>query len=149
MENQGGCILFQAPPSFKNNAENEEILKNFLKNLNPDFNNVIEFRHSSWWNVETLNLLKNYNVAFCTVSGIHMPSDLMISADFAYLRFHGPEEVYSSEYSDDQLKSWADSVKELLASNKVNDVYCYFNNDFYGFAVKNAKTLQSLLGKQF
>ena len=148
MGDRAGCILFQAPPSFSKTQENEEVLRKFLELINPSFHNVIEFRHSSWWNEETLDLLRKYNVAFCTVSGINMPSDVMISADFGYFRFHGPEEVYASEYSDEQLRAWADAINELISGGTINDVYCYFNNDFHGFAINNAKTLHSLLNRR-
>lgn len=147
MGDRAGCILFQSPPSFKKTTENEEVLRNFLDQTDSSFHNVIEFRHASWWNEETLNVLKKYNVAFCTVSGIKMPPDVMISADFAYFRFHGPDKVYASEYSEEKLHQWADSINDLLSGGQINDVFCYFNNDFYGFAVKNAKMLQSLLYK--
>jgi len=148
MEDRAGCILFQAPPSFKKTPENEEVLRNFLDQINPSFHNVIEFRHPSWWNEETPDVLKQYNVAFCNVSGIKMPSDVMVSADFAYFRFHGPKEVYASEYSEEQLRQWADSINELVSAGKINDVYCYFNNDFHGFAIHNAKTFQSLFNRR-
>ena len=147
MGKRAGCILFQAPPSFRKTPENEEILGRFLENTDSAYHNVMEFRHASWWNKETLDLLKHYNVAFCTVSGINMPSDVMVSADYAYFRFHGPKEVYASEYSGEQLCAWADSINELISKEKIRDVYCYFNNDFHGFAIKNAKTLQSLINR--
>lgn len=140
-----GCILFQTPPSFKLNDDNFNRIKEFLPRLEKDKCNVMEFRDTSWWSKEVLELLKEYNVAFTSVSGLNMPEDVMISADFAYFRFHGPGEAYASEYSEDQLQQWAGKIKKAIEQYDLKEVYCYFNNDFYGFAIKNAQSLKGIL----
>ncbi|MFN2515368.1 MAG: DUF72 domain-containing protein [Pyrinomonadaceae bacterium] len=76
------------------------------------------------------------------LSGKQTP--LEITADFAYVRFHGPEECqYSGSYSSQRLKKWAERIngwrKELLT------VYAYFNNDIGGCAVRNARDLMQLV----
>jgi len=58
---------------------------------------------------------------------------------------HGGETLYGSSYSKKELKQLADKIKRYL--NEGLDVYCYFNNDAYGFAVKNAKQLLNLCEK--
>lgn len=50
--------------------------------------------------------------------------------------------MFASEYTIDELKILAEKIKKW-SENK--DVYCYFNNDFHGYAVKNAKELLELL----
>jgi uncharacterized protein YecE (DUF72 family) len=145
MKDHTGCILFQAPPAFRKNQENWEILVNFLEMTNPSFENVIEFRHYSWWEEQTVCLLKQHNVAFCTVSGLDMPSDVMVSADFGYFRFHGPREAYASEYSERQLQAWGEKIRDAVNERDLQRVYCYFNNDFHGYAVNNAKKLNQIL----
>jgi uncharacterized protein YecE (DUF72 family) len=65
------------------------------------------------------------------------------TADFIYLRRHGATALYASNYSDEQLKQDAEQIKKWLKSSK--DVYIYFNNDAYGYAVKNALKLKELL----
>ena len=62
-----------------------------------------------------------------------------VTADFVYVRRHGALERYSSSYSDDQLKTEAEKIKKWVIEKK--DVYVYFNNDAYGYAVKNALKL--------
>jgi len=115
----------------------------FMDNIDQNYNNVIEFRHKSWWNEDVKKLLKAHNVAFCTVSGIEMPSDVMITADFAYFRFHGPQEPYASEYNEEQIDQWAKSIKNEIEKHKLKEVYCYFNNDLHGYAINNAKQLSA------
>ena len=105
----------------------------------------MEFRDTSWWSDKVLNLLKDYNVAFTTVSGLDMPEDVMVSADFGYFRFHGPGEAYASEYSEEQLQQWAGRIKKAIGQHNLKEVFCYFNNDFYGFAIENAQSLKGML----
>lgn len=78
-----------------------------------------------------------------------MPSvscPLVATADFAYVRFHGGSELYSSCYSDEELAGWAKRLTDLAAGLKA--VYIYFNNDAEAFAVRNAKTLRGYLQKE-
>jgi len=60
-----------------------------------------------------------------------------------YLRFHGGEQLYGSNYSQGNLKSWAKKIKNWLKERRT--VYAYFNNDAYGYAVKNALRLKELI----
>ena len=66
-----------------------------------------------------------------------------MTSDFVYLRLHGGEVLYGSNYSDKELKGWAE--KMTVERRKERMVFVYFNNDAYGFAVKNALTLKKLL----
>ena len=84
MDKNGGCILFQTPPSFKCDEGNFRTMLQFMDNIDNNHNNVIEFRHSSWWNEDVKKLLKAHYVALCTVSGLNMPVDVMVTADFSY-----------------------------------------------------------------
>ena len=147
LEEHTGCMLFQTPPNFHNTGENREIIEQFLHILRGDHDNVIEFRHPSWWDEKIKEVLHKYNVAFCTVSGLEMPSRVMISADFAYFRFHGPGEAYASEYSEAQLADWAEAIWDEIEGHHLRAVYCYFNNDNSGYAIANAKTLKKMLSR--
>ncbi len=66
-----------------------------------------------------------------------------VTTDFAYLRFHGGELLYGSNYSDSELKQWATKIQDWRTKKKT--VFVYFNNDAYGFAIKNALTLKKLV----
>jgi uncharacterized protein YecE (DUF72 family) len=75
-----------------------------------------------------------------------MPSftcPLLATADFAYVRFHGSEGLYSSSYSDEELAGWARGIATLASG--LAAVYIYFNNDVAGFALKNAMTIRDYL----
>lgn len=49
------------------------------------------------------------------------------TADFAYARLHGDEELYTSGYDDAALDRWAEWTRGHLAANR--DVFVYFDND--------------------
>ena len=140
--NKVQCILFQFPPSFHNTPENIQKIEKLLKLINPDYKHAFEFRHSSWWQNEFC-LLINKKAGFCTVNGLNMPEDLMVTADFLYVRFHG--ERYNTMYSDEFLSKFALQIKKTVQEYGIKKVFVYFNNDFSGFAVKNALFLKKLL----
>ena len=132
-----GCILFQLPPSLKFDKKK---LTNFLNALDDKFNNVIEFRHASWWNKETYKLLRN-KATFCIVSSPNLPEDFIKTNDIVYIRFHGKQRWYGSNYGDKELKDWAEKIKK----SKAKIIYAYFNNDFNAYAVFNALKLKKFL----
>ena len=105
----------------------------------------IEFRHPSWHQEEVFCLLEQYGVAYCVMSGAHLPCLLRATASFVYVRLHGPdpEHLYAGSYSDQDLAWWKDRIQEWATMGK--DVFVYFNNDGEGNAVRNADILQQML----
>ncbi|MEA3328572.1 MAG: DUF72 domain-containing protein [Candidatus Omnitrophota bacterium] len=135
-----GPVLYQLPPSMKKDSPR---LEAFLKKLPSDIKNVIEFRNPSWLDKEIFDILKKHNIAHCIISMPDFPVRKEITADFVYIRMHGGEVLYGSNYSTKELRSWADDIKKFL--KKGLDVYVYFNNDANAYAIKNATTLRKLM----
>lgn len=135
-----GPILFQLPPHWKFNKER---LEKFLKALPKDYRYTFEFREKSWWNHEALELLVEYNAAFCIyeLAGTITPKE--ITADFVYIRLHGPGDKYQGDYSKNELTGWAEAISSWQRKNK--DIYVYFDNDDSGYSIKNAQELQNML----
>lgn len=136
-----GTVLFQLPPGIPFSQDN---LYKIIDVLDPDFNNVIEFRHVSWWNDEVMNFLRKENVTFCSISYPNLPDGVYRTSPVLYYRFHGVPQLYRSPYSDQELASVSKSVEALP---NLKDVYCYFNNDIDVAAVHNARTLQRMAGQ--
>ena len=134
-----GSVLFQLPPGLKSDAER---LKNFMKNLSEKYRCTFEFRNNSWWNDDIFEELKNKNAAFCIyeLNGTITPKE--VTADFIYIRLHGPGGKYQGDYDNKTLSNWADFIRNWNEEGK--DVYCYFDNDEKGFAAKNALKLKEL-----
>jgi uncharacterized protein YecE (DUF72 family) len=135
-----GPLLYQLPPSMK---RNDELLQDFLSSLPPEYRHVIEFRHESWIDDGVFDMLRRHNVGLCVFDMPGLSCPLVATTDFAYVRFHGREGLYSSRYSDDELRRWAERIVGL--GQNVRTTYIYFNNDAAAFAVKNAMTLKNLL----
>jgi len=138
-----GPVLYQLPPSFHRTAENEERLARFLALLPRHLRHAVEFRHRSWLVDETCRLLARHGVALCCFDAPRLRTPLVATAPFAYLRFHGSEALYASNYSDEELREWAVRLSRL--GEGLEAVYVYFNNDAYAFAVHNARTLMASL----
>lgn len=143
LEEKLGPILFQLPPMWK---FNEARFRNFLAVLPPHFRYTFEFRNPTWYNETVYELLRRHNMAFCIYEIEYHLSPLLVTADFVYIRLHGPETKYAGSYSESALQWWANFCKEQQAQGK--DVYLYFDNDQAGYAAFNAQRLQELVREQ-
>jgi uncharacterized protein YecE (DUF72 family) len=136
-----GPILFQLPPNWKVNAER---LATLLEILPREHRYAFEFRELSWITLGITNLLVRFNAAFCIyeLAGYHSP--LTVTANFAYVRLHGPEQgKYQGSYSDSSLLKWSQQIRHWARS--LEAVYVYFDNDQAGYASKNALRLKEML----
>lgn len=142
-----GTIVIQLPASFKYDIDKLEKFLQFFTNLIKEkeykFNITIEFRNKYWFTEELYSLLRKYNVALVAAQSSRYPGVREVTADIAYIRMHGPEKLFASKYSQDQLEEWAKYIKKI--STKVKEIYVYFNNDFHGYALDNAKELTEML----
>ena len=136
-----GCFLFQLPPSYH---FTEARLDSVLDQLDPARRNVVEFRHASWWTETVYAAFRDKGAIFCSCSGPRLPDALVRTADDVYLRLHGPERWYRHDYTGDELKKWADKIQASGAKR----AWVYFNNDYEGFAPKNALAMRRLLGER-
>ncbi|MDQ1278783.1 MAG: hypothetical protein QG670_43, partial [Thermoproteota archaeon] len=137
------ALLIQLPPSFRQNLD---LLERFFKVLPEEYRFAIEFRHKSWWNEETWKLLRQYKVSNTIVDEPLLPPETIVTADFAYIRWHGRgrRTWYDYRYSLDELKSWIPKVQDV--SEKTRLVYGYFNNHYHGYAVENCLQVFEMLG---
>jgi uncharacterized protein YecE (DUF72 family) len=141
LERKLGPILFQLPPRWHVDPER---LAQFLEALPKEHQYTFEFRDRSWHVAEVYDLLRKHNAAFCLydLSGSETP--LEVTADFTYIRFHGPTEArYAGSYPAQTLKKWARRISDWRRDLK--DIYVYFNNDTSGHAVNNARQLKNMI----
>ena len=117
----------------------------FLRSLPGWVRVAVELRHPSWQDEAVFALLERHGAASCVISGADLPCVLRATAPFVYVRLHGPDHhhLYAGSYSDDDLRWWADRIREWAGDGR--DVLAYFNNDGAGNAVHNARTLRRLL----
>lgn len=106
---------------------------------------AVEIRHETFATPEFVNLLRKHNVALVIAdTGGKWPMLHDVTADFAYLRLHGAEELYASGYTESALNDWAKKIRAIANggdapnANRIGppaqkrakrDVYVYFDND--------------------
>jgi uncharacterized protein YecE (DUF72 family) len=136
-----GPILFQLPPKWRINIER---LQNLLAILPRDLRYAFEFRELSWITEEGNETLRRFNAGFCIYELAGYQSPLTVTADFTYVRLHGPEaDKYQGSYSTERLRNWARQIEKW--SKELKAVYIYFDNDQAGYAVKNAIALKKMV----
>ncbi len=133
LEEKLGAILFQLPPSFKFNYER---LKNFTNKLKPNLKYAIEFRHKSWYNDKTYEILKEKNIALVW-HDFNQEFIFEKTADFEYVRFHGYTGKYKGSYPDEVLKNVAEKLD--------NEAFVYFNNTADKSAYKDAMRFKKIV----
>ncbi len=136
------AVLWQFPESFNHDEENRSLLEQFIRSLPGVTRYAFEFRSADWFTPVLFDLLKENNFAFVINDSRVFPVARAVTADFAYIRFHGPEALYASNYSEEQLSAWADEIARMLEQG---DVFAYFNNDNRGYAVQNGQRLKELV----
>lgn len=128
------AILFQFPPSYTFSSEK---LGDIIACLNYNFQNVIEFRHESWWNEEVWTTFKENNITFCSVSHPDLPQTIFKDFPLIYLRFHGVPRMFYSSYSREEL---------IDVNHKINSQkgFAYFNNTASEAGILNALELKRM-----
>lgn len=133
-----GPLLFQLPPRWRPDLDR---LAAFLAALPQGMRTAFELRDPRWHRDAVLDLLSRHNAAFCVYELAGFASPRAITADFVYLRLHGPGAAYSGRYDRRALAGWAG----WLGEQKVATAYVYFDNDEAGYAVQNALELRAML----
>jgi len=135
-----GPVVFQLPPWWEADADR---LQAFLDVLPKRRRYAFELRNPTWHTPEILRMLHRRNVAFCIfeIAGFHSGFD--ITANFTYVRLHGPGGAYQGSYPTTTLQEWAARIRDW--QKDLRAIYVYFDNDQAGFAVRNALELKKLL----
>ena len=144
-----GPILLQFPPSFRCDRRKLAAFLGSAQRPVPNSRPVclaFEFRHESWFSEETYTLLRKHNAALCIADSPRYPQKDVLTADFVYLRFHGRTDLFASKYTDTELAEEARLIRQYLRDRR--DVYVYFNDDAFGHAIANARTLNHLVGER-
>ena len=118
---------------FNNTWQKTWIITKISANVNTD---------KTWLNEDTFSLLRKYNANFCIFDLEEIDCPIEVTGQIVYLRFHGPGKKYESRYSKKSLEPWAERIKDWLQNDL--SIFAYFNNDFHGNAIDNARMLIEL-----
>ncbi len=129
-----GTVLYQCPPTLQ---YDRALIEHFVGYLPPQPRAAMEFRHASW--VQARELLLDQGIAWCVAETDEKdpgPDDLSWEP-FGFLRLR------KTEYSDEELASWAERIRPALEAG--NDVYCYFKHEDDGASTVMADRLRATL----
>jgi uncharacterized protein YecE (DUF72 family) len=136
-----GPVLWQLPPTFK---RDDARLAETLSQLPPG-RHAFEFRHPSWFAPEVTERLREHGVALVIGDRpeVHDFQTHELTADWSFVRFHSGARGRRGNYSETELREWAKRIR----SWPVEESFLYFNNDWEGFAPRNALRLRELLDR--
>jgi uncharacterized protein YecE (DUF72 family) len=147
LQEKNGPIIIQLPPNFR--YEKYSLLAEFLATLPAGNRYAVEFRHASWYNEKTAQLLMDHQVCWVTIDFPNIPRKIIPTTDFLYFRWIGINGMYhhhSYERADktDQLKYWLGLLQEVKPAVPI--IFGFFNNDYTGFAAGTCKRFKLLAG---
>jgi uncharacterized protein YecE (DUF72 family) len=136
-----GPLLWQFPANFHLNAER---LESALRALPPG-RHAFEFRHESWFTEEVYDLLREHGAALVIgdESSRWVSSPHVRTTDWTYIRLHHGSRGHHGNYSKAEIETWA---RRLAQWRRDTELFVYFNNDWEGYAIRNARLLKDLLG---
>ncbi len=135
-----GPLLLQLPADL---PRDDDRLAAALRAMPEGVHIAVELRHPSWVDDRVFGMLEDFGASYCIMSGAGLPCILRATSDVVYVRFHGPdpERLYIGSYSDADLDTWAQRIREWRSAGR--GVLCYFNNDAEGNAVRDAQRLRA------
>ncbi len=141
LHNKIGAVLFQLPPQLR---YSDELLHRIIGSMHAGYQNVIEFRHPSWWTKEVYRQLAAHQICFCGISypGGKIPDTVIANIDTVYYRFHGVPVLYKSQYENETLQN---VVEEISSNKQVKKAFIYFNNTWGTAALNNAIWLKQYI----
>lgn len=142
-----GAILVQFPPSFT--AAEFETVDSFLGALPRPMQFAVEFRHQSWFNFETVALLRSHNVCWTSTAYLDLPKQISLTTDFHYIRWLGRHGQFLQKNREQiavmpQLEWWWANIQPNL--ERVHTIYGFFNNDFSGHSPATCNRFKQLVG---
>ena len=133
-----GPQLVQLPPRWRRDVPR---LDEFLDAAPDDVRWAVEVRDRTWLHDDVFDVLARHGAALC-VHDLLPDHPWELTADWAYVRFHGPDPArrYHGRYGGRRL--WRAAERLAAWREAGRDVFAYFNNDFHGHAVADARWLR-------
>ncbi len=129
-----GPVLFQLPPYSKHNIK---LLDEFLSKTTGIKNRVFEFRHESWFQGSTYQMLERHGAGFCIAETEDLKPSFRVTGGIAYFRLR--KESYDTKAVD----QWAKKIQEMTKGLREN--YVYLRHDETGENAILAQRLSRVL----
>ena len=156
-EGKLGALLIQFPVSFKNSSLNREYIE-LLSRQFIEYPRVVEVRHDTWDNAETIAYFARQNIAFCNIDqpliGHSLEPTEHVTTSLGYVRLHGRnyeqwfdsdsrDDRYNYLYTESEIESWKKKIERI--ASRAETTYVIANNHFEARAAANALELKRLL----
>jgi len=156
-EGKLGALLIQFPLSFKNTSLNREYVEQLARQF-IEYPRVVEVRHDTWNNAETIDYFAQRNIAFCNIDQPQIGRSLSptehVTSPLGYVRLHGrnydqwfeaeaSHDRYNYLYGEAELAGWKEKITRIAAKAEVT--YVIANNHFEAKAGVNALQMRNLL----
>ncbi len=138
MKDKLGYVLFQLPPGFHYSPEKLQLV---ISRMDFDFQNVVEFRHTSWWTKDVYDAFIENKLIFCSVNHPTLPTAVIETAATGYVRMHGNPDMFYSEYSIEDLHQLRDNIQN---AKKLNKAMVFFNNTASTGGIVNALAMKEM-----
>jgi uncharacterized protein YecE (DUF72 family) len=137
-----GPVVWQFPATFRREGDALERVATALE-LVPPGRHCFEFRHESWFAEEVYALLREYDAALVIGDHPRWPFQAReLTAEWTLVRLHHGRRGRRGNYSETEIDEWA---RRIAQWRRRAEVFVYFNNDWEGFAVENARSLKRRL----
>jgi uncharacterized protein YecE (DUF72 family) len=132
-----GPVLWQLPGNFK---RDDERLAGALEALRDrPGRHAFEFRHETWFTKEVYDQLRGHDTALVIGDDPERPFQTReLTASWTYVRLHRGSAGGRGKYSHGELDVWR---RRIAAWRSRHEVFVYFNNDWEGYAPRNASEL--------
>jgi uncharacterized protein YecE (DUF72 family) len=128
-----GPVLFQLPPNFQKDAAR---LAEFVRGLPAGSRCALEFRHDSWFDEETFDVLRSGGCALCQADDEERAASEVVTTDWGYLRLR------RQDYGPDDTAAWA----KRISLNPWTEAYVFFKHEDSGRGAALAQELMKILG---
>jgi uncharacterized protein YecE (DUF72 family) len=130
-----GPIVWQFPANFH---RDDDRLGRALPLLPPG-RHCFEFRHESWFTESVYKQLRAHNAALVIADSPRWPFQArVLTADWTLVRLHHGHRGRDGNYSETEIAEWAERI---AGWSEQAEAFVYFNNDWKGYAVRNALSL--------
>jgi len=141
LEDKLGLVLLQVAPQTPYDLAR---LRQAILTFGDPRRVAVEFRRKDWLNEETMAMLADCEATFVSADSPRQRLTDRVTSQAGYIRLHGRKRWYSYDYTATELDEIAETARRM-AKQGAKTVYVYFNNDFEGFAPKNARELMEHL----
>ena len=144
-------LLIQLPP-FLSEKKGFNPLQGMIRHLDKRFRYSLEVRHSSWFNDNLYDLLKENDISLVWSVRDKLQSPSIITSDQVYIRFIGDRSISEKDFGKivkDRRKEMLEYVKKVRETQNENsnirDVLIAFNNHFAGFGPQSVNDFLNLM----